>query len=89
MTKKLDEIIKDYSPSIVMPELSLYRVYDVKEIAIAYAKVCLEKAAEEATIRMEFTLSFGEPSVYYVKETEQNNYYLSIHKDSITNIELP
>lgn len=72
---KLDEIIKDYHPSIIMPELSLYRVHDVKEIAIAYAKLCLEKAAEHAVVFL--------PTHYGLHLTH------NVDKQSIINIELP
>lgn len=81
----LKELIEQYS----YRNEGVYTFIDIEELCKEYAKICLEKAAEEATIRMECNLSFGEPSVYYVKETEQNNYNLSIDKSSILNIELP
>lgn len=81
----LKQLIEQYS----YQNEGLYTLIDIEKLCKEYAKICLEKAAEEAQIRMEFTLSFGEPSVSYVKETEQNNYNLSIDKQSITNIELP
>jgi len=87
--KKLEELINSNEHFVECYSLMLPIKKQITQLAIAYAKICLEKAAEEAQIRMEFTLSFGEPSVYYVKETEQNNYNLSVHKPSITNIELP
>lgn len=91
--KRLEEIIGTYyadgkCPTYTTEQLE-FTVEEVKEIAIAYAKFCLEKAAQEAQIKMEYTLSFGEPSVYFVQETEQNNYNLSVSKESITNIKLP
>lgn len=58
----------------------------VKEIATAYAKLCLEKAAEEAT------LSFsGIDNEIETDLTGCSNDYGSywINKQSITNIKLP
>lgn len=81
----LKELIEQYS----YQNEGVYTLIDIENLCKEYAKICLEKAANEVQIRMEFSLSFGEPSVYYVKETEQNNYNLSIDKSSILNIELP
>lgn len=81
----LKELIEQYS----YQNEGVYTLIDIEKLCKKYAKICLEKAANEAQIRMEFSLSFGEPSVYYVKETEKNNYNLSIDKSSILNIELP
>lgn len=61
----------------------------IQKYAEYYAKQCLAIAAENATIKKEFTLGFGENPVYFIKEDELSNYNLSVSKESITNIELP
>lgn len=58
----------------------------MKEYAEWYAKKCLKIAAEQALLKKEFTM--GE-AVYFTQETEENNYMMTVSKDSILNIKLP
>lgn len=80
---KLQEIIDKYIPSICQGSWH-------KEMIIEYAKICLEKAANEACLRCQ--------GVTTLEEWKENNFtgtngfediYIDIDKQSITNIELP
>ncbi len=87
---KIDELIESgielYDRSYIQtkstPEL-------MKEYAEWYAIKCLKVAAENADIRKEFTMGFGDSNVYFVSETEENGYIMSVNKESILNIKLP
>lgn len=73
---KLDEIIWNTPIPVMIDEVEArYPIETIKEIAIAYAKLCLEKAAEEAVVFL--------PTHYGLHGTH------NVDKQSITNIELP
>lgn len=76
---KLDEIID------TLPSQNFNRER-VKEIAIAYAKICLEKAAEEAKV---IKVHLWENVKDVDDEFECGDYEIKVFKKSITNIELP
>ena len=75
---KLDEIIKTYyENNEPITSSDLFDLQSVKDIAIAYAKLCLDKAAEEAKI-------------YFADEDWQwNTSKIKVSKKSITDIKLP
>lgn len=65
---------------------TVYTYEEVKEIAIAYAKLCLEKAAEDALCKKKY----DRHSETYIDDyiaTEDGG--ITVYKPSITNIELP
>lgn len=79
---KLDQIIWNTPIPVMVDEVEArYPIETIKEIAIAYAKLCLEKAAKEAKIKIVFNPSTVVKGGYYSDNV--------IDKESITNIELP
>lgn len=72
---KLDEIIWNTPIPVMVDEVEArYPIETIKEIAIEYAKLCLEKAAEEA---------------YMDDDGKDYQPHFWIVKESITNIKLP
>lgn len=81
----IDELEKKTPDGILRP----YIVETLMEkYAEYYARKCLEIAAKNALIKKEFTLGF-DPVIYLTNETEENNYLMTVSKDSIINITLP
>ena len=79
---KLDEIIWNTPIPVMIDEVEArYPIETIKEIAIEYAKLCLEKAAEAAKIKTVFKPSTVVEGGYYSDNV--------IDKESITNIKLP
>lgn len=70
---KLDELIESDEHFVRCYSLMLPIREQIKELAIAYAKICLEKAAEDAEVKV----VGGNYTIY------------TVDKNSITNIELP
>lgn len=69
----LKELIEQYS----YQNEGVYTLIDIENLCKEYAKICLEKAAEKATI-------------YFADEDWQwNTSKIKVSKKSITNIELP
>lgn len=90
--KKLEEILD------IFPAQNFNRER-VKEIAIAYAKLCLEKAAREAKVCTYYVDDEGEERKLVGQRIYGDDYKyktnfdclptFQIDKESITNIELP
>lgn len=85
--KKLEEILD------IFPAQNFNRER-VKEIAIAYAKLCLEKAAEEVTIDCYIKSSLRNARWKKIEDNVEfdvlnNKQMYKVNKESITNIELP
>ena len=72
---KLEELIESDEYFVGCYSLMLPIKEQIKELAIAYAKICLEKAANEAVVFL--------PTHYGLHGTH------NVDKQSITNIELP
>lgn len=74
-------------------EISDFGVDVLENMMKKYAKYMCNKqceiCADNSEIEQEFTLSFGEPTKYVVKETEINNYRVSVNKNSILNAPYP
>lgn len=60
----------------------------IDEIAKRYAKYALEKAAENARIRMELKLADGTTEIYSEKWWSRKYRFYQVDKSSITDIEL-
>lgn len=68
---KLEELINQYS----YQNEGVYTLLDIRKLCVEYAKICLEKAAEEAVVFL--------PSHYGLHGTH------NVDKQSITKIKLP
>lgn len=86
----LKELINQYS----YQNEGVYTLLDIEKLCEEYAKICLEKAAEEATI--DCYIKSNVKSARW-KKIEDNVEYdvlnktqmYKVNKESITNIELP
>lgn len=84
---KLDEIIWNTPIPVMVDEVEArYPIETIKEIAIEYAKLCLEKAAEEAKA---IKVHLWENVKDVDDEFECGDYEIKVFKKSITNIKLP
>lgn len=84
--KKLEELINSNEHFVECYSLMLPIKKQITQLAIAYAKICLEKAAEEAKV---IKVHLWENVKDVDDEFECGDYEIKVFKKSITNIELP